>query len=109
MLTGENGLLTKVGDARIKNEEGEIKEEISLAWNSVQTDGIVNNLSLSQKATALKTELEKNGNSATVAVDCIFPKFPCFAHSYTSRLHRAVCEHNSKCCRDDHRSAYRAT
>ena len=68
MLTGENGLLTKVGDARIKNEEGEIKEEISLAWNSVQTDGIVNNLSLSDKAGLLKTELEKNGNTATVAV-----------------------------------------
>ena len=46
MLTGENGLLTKVGDAKVKNEEGEIKEEIALAWNSVQTDGIVNNLNL---------------------------------------------------------------
>ena len=68
MLTGENGLLTKAGDARIKNEEGEIKEEIALAWNSVQTDGIVNNLSLSDKAGLLKTELEKNGNTATVAV-----------------------------------------
>ena len=69
MLTGENGLLTKVEDAKVKNEEGEIKEEISLAWNSVQTDGIVNNLSLSDKAGLLKTELEKNGNTATVAVD----------------------------------------
>ena len=58
-LTGDNGLLTKAGDARNTNIDAEIEEEIRLAWNKVYMDSYLD--STTNKANALKTELEKNG------------------------------------------------
>ena len=58
-LTGDNGILTKVGDARNRNTDAEIEEEIRVAWNKVYMDSYLD--STTDKANALKTELEKNG------------------------------------------------
>ena len=60
-LTGDNGLLTKAGDARNTNIDAEIEEEIRLAWNKVYMDSYLD--STTDKANALKTELEKNGRT----------------------------------------------
>ncbi len=68
-LTGENGLLTKASDAKDKTTEAEVKEDVGLAWNSVQTDGIIENWDLNKKATELQAELQKKDSSATVTVD----------------------------------------
>ena len=68
-LTGENGLLTKASDAKDKSTEAEVKEDVGLAWNSVQTDGIIENWDLNKKATELQAELQKKDSSATVTVD----------------------------------------
>ena len=65
-LTGDNGLLTKAGDARNTTQDAEIEEEIRVAWNKVYMDSYLD--STTDKANALKTELEKNkpGETATV-------------------------------------------
>ena len=60
-LTGDNGILTKAGDARNTNIDAEIEEEIRLAWNKVYMDSYLD--STINKANALKTELEKNGHT----------------------------------------------
>lgn len=60
-LTGDNGILQKVGAAKNTNTDTEIEEEIRLAWNKVYMDSYLN--STTDKANALKTELEKNGHT----------------------------------------------
>ena len=60
-LTGDNGLLTKAGDARNTTQDAEIEEEIRVAWNKVYMDSYLD--STTDKANALKTELEKNGRT----------------------------------------------
>ena len=68
-LTGDNGLLTKAIQGKEKNIEGEIKDEIGLAWNAIQTDGIVEGWDINKKAEELQKELQKKDSSATVTVD----------------------------------------
>jgi len=60
-LTGDNGILTRAGDARNTTQDAEIEEEIRLAWNKVYMDSYLD--STINKANALKTELEKNGHT----------------------------------------------
>ena len=62
-------MLTKASDARNKTTEEGLKEEVGLAWNGVQTEGIINGWDLNRKATELQAELQKDGSSATVRVD----------------------------------------
>ena len=63
-LTGDNGLLTKAGDARNTSRDAEIEEEIRLAWNKVYMDSYLD--STTDKAEALKAELRGKDNTATV-------------------------------------------
>lgn len=58
-LTGDNGLLSKANTAKNTSTDAEIEEEIRLAWNKVYMDSYLD--STTDKANALKTELEKNG------------------------------------------------
>ena len=55
-LTGDNGILTKAGDARNTTQEAEIEEEIRVAWNKVYMDSYLD--SNTNKATALQAELK---------------------------------------------------
>lgn len=68
-LTGQNGLLTKATEAkRITQEEG-IKEEIKIAYISVETDAIMNGWDINKKAEELQKELRKEDTTATVTVN----------------------------------------
>lgn len=69
MLSGENSILSRAGQARDRTEESQIKEEVSLAWNGVQTDGYINGWDLNKKAIELQIELRKKDSTATVTVD----------------------------------------
>ena len=68
-LTGDNGLLKKATNAKETSTNGEIEEEIKLAWNKVYSDAYLNNYTPAQKANALKEELEKNKPEETVTFD----------------------------------------
>lgn len=68
MLTGENGILTKAITARDRTIEGQIKEEVGIAWNSVQIEGKIKGWNIDQKAQALETELQKEDSNANVTV-----------------------------------------
>ena len=65
-LTGDNGLLTKAGDARNRSIDAEIEEEIGLAWIKVYSDDPRNKYTADQKASALQAELRGKDNTATV-------------------------------------------
>lgn len=43
----------------------QVKEEISIAWNGVQTEGIINRWTINQKAGELQNELRKQDTSTT--------------------------------------------
>ena len=55
-LTGDNGLLQKGQDANIKSTDGEIEEEIRLAWNKVYADAYINNLIVGNSVTTIGSE-----------------------------------------------------
>ena len=61
MLTGENGLLTKVDTARTENKKGEEKEQIGLAYTSLRADKLKDGDTSAIAAGDLKTELDANG------------------------------------------------
>ena len=63
-LTGENGILTRANDAKEKNQIGEEKEAIGLAYNGVMTENKGEGVTASQ----LQDELRNNGYNAK-AVD----------------------------------------
>lgn len=65
MLSGDNSILNKATDAKERTTEGQVKEEISLAWNGVQTEGIINGWEIGKKAEELQKELKKGDSSAT--------------------------------------------
>ena len=67
MLSGDNSILQKATDAKTKTGESQIKEEIGLAWNGVQTEGIVNGWDINKKADELKKELQKTDTGTTKA------------------------------------------
>lgn len=67
-VMGENGLFQKASAARDINERENIKEDVTLAWGSIQMEGLPNNTSLADKAAQLETELKKKDASATVTV-----------------------------------------
>ena len=68
-LTGENGILTQANNAKTKTTEAQVNEEIKLAYNSVQTDSLINGWDINKKAEELQKELQKEDSSATVTVD----------------------------------------
>ena len=68
-LTGENGLLAKADEAKTRTAEGQIDEEIRVAYNTVQIDSLNNGWDNDKKAEELQKELQKQDASATVIVD----------------------------------------
>ena len=65
MLAGDNSILQKATDANERTSEAQIKEEIGLAWNGVQTEGIVNDWDINKKAEELQKELRKEDSMVT--------------------------------------------
>ena len=65
MLAGDNSILSRATDAKEKTTESQIKEEISIAWNGVQTEGMVNGWDIAKKAEELQKELKKEDNNST--------------------------------------------
>ena len=68
-LTGQNGILTQANNAKTRTAEAQVNEEIKLAYNSVQTDSLINGWDINKKAEELQKELQKEDSSATVTVD----------------------------------------
>ena len=64
-LTGENGILTRAGDAKTNSEIAEEKEAIGLAYNGVMADS----LGTGVEAEKLQNELRSNGYTNATAVD----------------------------------------
>lgn len=50
MLSGENGILSRAVESKDKTIEKQVKEEISIAWNGVQTEGIINRWTINPKS-----------------------------------------------------------
>lgn len=67
MLSGDNGILQRATNAKERNEEEQIREEISLAWNGVQIEGIPKSWSIDDNRVALQTELKKEDTKTKVA------------------------------------------
>lgn len=59
-LTGDNRILSKAQEAKNKTEQGQEKEQIQLAWNTVLANNINN------KVTAVKLETELSNNQASI-------------------------------------------
>ncbi len=68
MLSGDNGILQRTTDAKERTGEAQIKEEIGLAWNGVQAEGIVNGWNINKKAEELQNELQNEDSSASTKV-----------------------------------------
>ena len=68
-LTGQNGILTQAKNAKERTEDSQVEEEIKLAYNTVQTDALINGWDINKKASELQKELQKEDPSATVTVD----------------------------------------
>ena len=60
-LTGDNGILTKAGDAKTSTEIGEEEEAIKLAYNGVMADNLGDGVTAEQ----LENKLQANGYNAT--------------------------------------------
>ena len=68
-LTGKNGILSKANIAKQQSNEEGIKEEVKIAYASVETDAIINGWDINKKAEELQKELRKGDKTATVTVD----------------------------------------
>ena len=80
-LTGENGLLKRAQDAAKDNELGKIRDEILLAWNSIQVDAKVNGWNNEQKRGPLETELKRQAGDEADSVEVKFAE-PIFTIKY---------------------------
>lgn len=65
VISEKIGILTKAGQAKTLTDESQIREEIQLAWNGVQVDGVTKGWDNSTKAGALNTELLKEDGNAS--------------------------------------------
>lgn len=75
-LTEDNGILNQSYNAKNKNHEATIKEEVSIGWTAMQsayTSELTKNASLTKKDYFNKTNLEKGlGNMGTVVGDVTY-------------------------------------
>lgn len=69
MLTGNDGILRKAGEAKTKTTEAEIEEEIKLAYIEVQTNSYVQGWDITKKGEELEKKLQNEDIFATVEVD----------------------------------------
>lgn len=68
MLAGNNGILTRAGEAKNNTEKAQIQEEIQLAWNGVQIGGITERWDNEIKRSELENELKKLDKNTTVSL-----------------------------------------
>lgn len=68
MVLGQNGVIERARDSKNVMNEAQIKEEIKLAWNAIQIDGITKGWNNETKSNALQIELKKEDNSATATL-----------------------------------------
>ena len=61
--------MQKATEAKVKTEESQTKEEITIAWNGVEVEGTVNRWDVEHKASSLQTELRKEDSSATATAN----------------------------------------
>ena len=57
LALGNQGIISRTQEAASKSKEETIKEEVSLAWNGVQIDGISKGWDINQKASKLGEEI----------------------------------------------------
>ena len=65
LILGQNGIIKRATESKEKSGIAQIQDEIALAWNSVQLDGIPKGWDNSTKANALNTELLKEDGNAS--------------------------------------------
>jgi type II secretory pathway pseudopilin PulG len=68
-LTGENGILTKADSANERTKQEQAVEEVKLAYNAVQIDGVIDGWDIDKKAEELQKELRKEDSTSTVTVN----------------------------------------
>ena len=61
MLTGDNGIIRQANNAQTATIQGQEKEQIALAWNTVITDKLAEGQSAEVTASDLKTQLTADG------------------------------------------------
>ncbi len=64
----KTGVLSRAKDATERTGTAQVQEEIQLALTGIQVEGIVNELSIAEKANLLKTELLKNDDDAVTEI-----------------------------------------
>lgn len=84
LILGENGIISKSKDAKDEHILSEIKDEIMLAWGSVQMDAYTTNDRYFDQASELQQELRKKDKKATVSDDA--DKLDVYYREYETQL-----------------------
>ena len=70
MLTGQNGILNRTQEAKVKNEKSQAQEEVTIALNYLQIENETSSTTLTQenKRKILEDELKKSAKDSTVII-----------------------------------------
>ena len=70
MLTGQNGILNRAQEAKVKNEKSQAQEEVTIALNYLQIENETSSATLTQenKRKILEDELKKSAKDSTVII-----------------------------------------
>ena len=70
MLTGQNGILNRTQEAKVKNEKSQAQEEVTIALNYLQIENETSSATLTQenKRKILEDELKKSAKDSTVII-----------------------------------------
>ena len=70
MLTGQNGILNRAQEAKVKNEKSQAQEEVTIALNYLQIENETSSTTLTQenKRKILEDELKKSAKDSTVII-----------------------------------------
>ena len=71
MLTGQNGILNRAQEAKVKNEKSQAQEEVTIALNYLQIENETSSATLTQenKRKILEDELKKSAKDSTVIIN----------------------------------------
>ena len=71
MLTGQNGILNRAQEAKVKDEESQAQEEVTIAVNYLQIENETSSATLTQenKRKILEDELKKSAKDSTVIIN----------------------------------------
>ena len=71
MLTGQNGILNRAQEAKVKDEESQAQEEVTIALNYLQIENETSSATLTQenKRKILEDELKKSAKDSTVIIN----------------------------------------